>query len=178
MACRGTAGSGPMRPGWPHGHGSYLPRGGLCDAGEPGARHVGGGSVIPLSTGGAGAEQVWCGVTARSPARPGEGRPRAGRGRQPGKRPACRACYTRAASASTASGDVSASRRGSHGCMTIVGVPSRPGRMPSPALPGQHWAPDRRVFADWLSAGRRLPGAQIIKFGVVRVSMSMMRSGT
>ncbi len=79
MAGRGSAGSGRMRPGWPHGHGSYLPRGGLWDAGEPGARHAGsgrlgtagGGPVIPLSTGGAGAEQVWCGVTARSPARRG-----------------------------------------------------------------------------------------------------------
>jgi hypothetical protein len=68
----------------------------------------------------------------------GKGRPCAGRDRQPGKRPACRACYTPVASASTASGDVSASRRGSHGAMTIAAVPSRPGRMPSPALPGQH----------------------------------------
>ncbi len=82
MAGRGCAGSGRMRPRWPHGHGSYLPRSGLWDAGEPRARHAGsgrlgtagGGPVIPLSTGGAGAEQAWCGVTARSPARRGPGR--------------------------------------------------------------------------------------------------------
>src|SRR5438876_737731 len=37
--------------------------------GRPGT--AGGGPVISLSTGGAGAEQVWCGVTAGSPARRG-----------------------------------------------------------------------------------------------------------
>ena len=59
MTGHGTAASGRMRPGWPHGHGSSLPRGGFCEAGEPGARHPGpraarhasGGPGIPLSTG-------------------------------------------------------------------------------------------------------------------------------
>jgi hypothetical protein len=35
MAGRGLAGGGRTGPGWPHVHGSYLPRGGICDAGEP-----------------------------------------------------------------------------------------------------------------------------------------------
>ena len=60
MAGHGTAGSGRMQSGWPHNHGSYLPRGGLCDAGEPGtrqgpvqaARRADRGPVIPLSTSG------------------------------------------------------------------------------------------------------------------------------
>jgi hypothetical protein len=37
-AGHGTAGSGRMSTGWPPGHGSYLPRGGLCGVGQPGAR--------------------------------------------------------------------------------------------------------------------------------------------
>jgi hypothetical protein len=72
MAGHGTAGSGRMRSGWPHNHGSYLPRGGLCDAGEPGtgqarSRRLGvptEGRSSRSAPAGTGAEQVWCGVTA------------------------------------------------------------------------------------------------------------------
>jgi hypothetical protein len=72
MAGHGTAGSGRMRSGWPHNHGSYLPRGGLCDAGEPGTRQARSrrlgapaeGRSSRSAPAGTGAEQVWCGVTA------------------------------------------------------------------------------------------------------------------
>jgi hypothetical protein len=61
-----------MRSGWPHNHGSYLPRGGLCDAGEPGTRQARSrrlgapaeGRSSRSAPAGTGAEQVWCGVTA------------------------------------------------------------------------------------------------------------------
>ena len=99
---------------------------------------AGGGPVILLSTSGTGAEQVWCGVTARSPARPGEAGPardeaanlvsarRAGPvTRLPPARPRPAAMCHPVAVVRVAA-------------MTIVGVPSRPGRMPGPALPGQH----------------------------------------
>ena len=65
VAGRGTAGGGPMRPGWPHGHGGYLPRGGIGDSGRagsrarvPAARHGPQSRASRLPPGRTGAEQV------------------------------------------------------------------------------------------------------------------------
>jgi hypothetical protein len=126
-------------------------------------------------------EQVWCDITAKPgsarhgapgcdpapqaagpPA--GEDRVPAGRGRQPGKRPAYRACYTPAASASTASGDISASHCGPHGWHGHCRGLSRPGQMPSPYL----GRPALSAGSLNISAGARVgPGricAQMFRF--------------
>ena len=87
------------------------------------------------------AEQVRCSVTARS--RPGA-RPRrapAGRDLLPGKRPACRVCYTPPASAATARGDGAAGRRGGIAGMTTLMLPADLAAVSSLPLAGQRAAP-------------------------------------
>jgi hypothetical protein len=163
----------------PHGPYAYLPRGGICDDGEPGSRRpvAAARPVIPLiarpDNGGAGQmqrhRQVPSGArrrlarprsegTADRETRPeGEGRPR-GKRPLPGKRPTCRVCYTPPASAATARGDVAAGRRGRIADMTTLMLPGDLAAVSSLPLAGQRAAPADyalRVDGEFVAAGRR-----------------------
>jgi hypothetical protein len=134
---------------WPHGPYAYLPRGGICYHGEPRSRRPVAAGSPPGHPAHRAAGQ-WRSRSdaasppgpvrrAAAPARPrsgdtadrgdpaGEGGPGpAGRDLLPGKRPACRVCYTPPASAATARGDVAAGRRGRIAGMTALMLPAWP----------------------------------------------------
>ena len=151
---------------WPHGLYVYLPRGGICDDGEPGSRRpVAAGSPpghpahraagqwrsrsgaasppgpVP-ARGGAGQTAVRRHCRSRGPGLRGGPGPR-GKRPLPGKRRTCRLCYTPPASAVMARGDVAAGRRGRIADMTthaagLAAVSSLP-------LAGQRAAPACRL---------------------------------
>ena len=157
---------------WPHGPYAYLPRGGICDNGEPRSRRpVAAGSPpghpahraagqwrsrsdaasppgpVP-ARGGAGPDRGPEALQIAGTRPEGEGRAR-GKRPLPGKRRTCRVCYTPPASAATARGDVAAGRRGRIADMTTLMLPADLAAVSSLPLVGQRAAP-----ADYALRGR------------------------
>jgi hypothetical protein len=155
---------------WPHGPYAYLPRGGICDNGEPRSRRPVAAGSPPGHPAHRAAGQWRSRSDAASPPGPvparagpdrgpgalqiagtrpeGEGRPR-GKRPLPGKRLTCRVCYTPPASAATARGDVAAGRRGRIADMTTPMPPADLAAVSSLPLVGQRAAP-----ADYALRGR------------------------
>ena len=157
---------------WPHGPYAYLPRGGICDNGEPRSRRPVAAGSPPGHPAHRAAGQWRSRSDAASPPGPvparggagtgrgpealqiagtrpeGEGRAR-GKRPLPGKRRTCRVCYTPPASAATARGDVAAGRRGRIADMTTVMLPADLAAVSSLPLVGQRAAP-----ADYALRGR------------------------
>jgi hypothetical protein len=161
--------AGEARPQGPY---AYLPRGGICDNGEPRSRRpVAAGSPpghpahraagqwrsrsdaasppgpVP-ARGGAGPDRGPGALQIAGTRPEGEGRPR-GKRPLPGKRRTCRVCYTPPASAATARGDVAAGRRGRIADMTTLMLPADLAAVSSLPLVGQRAAP-----ADYALRGR------------------------
>jgi hypothetical protein len=156
----------------PHGPYAYLPRGGICDNGEPRSRRPVAAGSPPGHPAHRAAGQWRSRSDAASPPGPvpargsagpdrgpealqiagtrpeGEGRAR-GKRPLPGKRRTCRVCYTPPASAATARGDVAAGRRGRIADMTTLMLPADLAADSSLPLVGQRAAP-----ADYALRGR------------------------
>jgi hypothetical protein len=166
---------------WPHGPYAYLPRGGICDNGEPRSRRpVAAGSppghpahraagqwrsrsdaasppgpVRRAAAPGQTAVRRHC--RSRGPGLTGRAGPR-GKRPLPGKRRTCRVCYTPPASAATARGDVAAGRRGRIADMTTLMLPADLAAVSSLPLVGQRAAPPCRLCVAGSMASSSQPG--------------------
>ena len=167
---------------WPHGPYACLPRGGICDHGEPRSRrpvaagrppghpaHRAAGQWRSRSDaasppgpvparGGAGPDRGPGALQIAGTRPEGEGRAPAGRDLLPGKRRTCRVCYTPPASAATARGDVAAGRRGRIADMTTVMLPADLAAVSSLPLAGQRAAPPCRLCVAGSMASSSQPG--------------------
>jgi hypothetical protein len=166
---------------WPQGPYAYLPRGGICDNGEPRSRRpVAAGSPpghpahraagqwrsrsdaasppgpVP-ARGGAGPDRGPGALQIAGTRPEGEGRAR-GKRPLPGKRRTCRVCYTPPASAATARGDVAAGRRGRIAGMTTLMLPADLAAVSSLPLAGQRAAPLCRLCVAGSMASSSQPG--------------------
>jgi hypothetical protein len=170
--------AGEARPQGPY---AYLPRGGICDNGEPRSRRpVAAGSPpghpahraagqwrsrsdaasppgpVP-ARGGAGPDRGPGALQIAGTRPEGEGRAR-GKRPLPGKRRTCRVCYTPPASAATARGDVAAGRRGRIAGMTTLMLPADLAAVSSLPLAGQRAAPLCRLCVAGSMASSSQPG--------------------